>query len=103
LTGNMTPSRVVERRADGASSERMADRFARLADLIRANAVGTWVDDRLDAPGPENLTYLAKFAYLTGLITKAQIRDYLDVDRNQAKLLVRGWYDEHRRKGCGMC
>jgi hypothetical protein len=79
------------------------ERFARLAALIRRNAVRTWVDDRLDDPSPENLTYLVKFAYLTGLINKAQIRDYLDMDRIQAKKQVREWYDQHRQKGCGMC
>ncbi len=71
--------------------------------MIRDNAVKTWVDDRLDAPSLDNLTYLVKFAYLTGLITKAEIRDYLVLDRTQVKHLVRKWYDEHRRKGCGMC
>ncbi|MBU0516410.1 MAG: hypothetical protein KJ621_16760 [Proteobacteria bacterium] len=79
------------------------ERFGQLAAVIRQNAVRTWVDDRLDEPSAENLTYLAKFAYLTGLINKSEIGTYLDLDRAQVKALVRKWYEEHRKTGCGMC
>ena len=74
-----------------------------MARLIRRNAVRAWVDEYLDQPSPQNLQYLVKFAYMTGLINKAQIRHYLQIDRLESKKLVRKWYDEHRETGCGTC
>jgi len=99
----MTPTRANGRRAGATDPDRTGDRFRELATVIRQNAVRTWVDDRLDHPTAENLAYLAKFAYLTGLINKSEIGAYLGLDRAQVKALVRRWYEEHRKSGCGMC
>jgi hypothetical protein len=77
--------------------------FAGLVKLIRDQEVVNWVVDKVAQPTPENLVYLAKFAYMTGLINKAGLKTYLGVDGIEAKRLVRRWYDDHRRRGCGTC
>lgn len=77
--------------------------FDGLVKIIRDQEVIDWVVERLSDRTEENLVYLTKFAYMTGLINKAEIKRYLGVDSQEAKRLVRSWYDEHREKGCGIC
>jgi len=77
--------------------------FDELVKLIRDQEVVDWVVERLAERTPENLEYLAQFAYMTGLINKAEIKRHLGLDARQAKALVRRWYDHHRRTGCGLC
>lgn len=77
--------------------------FDRLIKLIREQEVVNWVLDKIDDRTPENLVYLAKFAYMTGLINKVDIKHLLKVDSKRAKELVRQWYTDHRERGCGTC
>lgn len=59
--------------------------------------------EQLDGPNLESVTYLCKFCWFTALITKAQIGQTLQMDHRELRDLVRGWYDDHRAKGCGTC
>ena len=77
--------------------------FDHLLGLIQEEKVADWVEDKAGERTPETLRYLAKFAYMTGLINKAEIRRYLGVSASEAKSLVRQWYKDHREKGCGTC
>lgn len=77
--------------------------FDRLLGLIREEKVADWVEEKAGERTLETLRYLVKFAYMTGLINKAEIRRCLGLDASEAKLLVRQWYKEHREKGCGAC
>ncbi len=79
------------------------DAFDELIAIIREQEVIDWVVEKLGDRTEENLVFLTKFAYMTGLINKADIKRYLDVDAKEAKKLVKQWYDEHREKGCGIC
>lgn len=74
-----------------------------LAARIRAQGAGQWLDGRLDVLDRDALVYLCKFAFMTAMITKREIGAILGLDRAELKALVRGWYDDHRAKGCGMC
>jgi hypothetical protein len=76
--------------------------------LVRVQGAGVmaWAKERLerlDGPNLESVTYLCKFCYFTALLTKAQIAQALDLDRAELRNLVKGWYDDHRAKGCGTC
>lgn len=77
--------------------------FDALVKIIKDQEVVNWVVDKIDERTPETLTYLAKFAYMTGLINKADIKRYLGVDSKEAKRLVKQWYTDHRERGCGTC
>ena len=77
--------------------------FDRLVKIIRDQEVVNWVVDRIEDRTPETLTYLAKFAYMTGLINKAEIKRFLNLDSRAVKKLVKSWYDDHRERGCGTC
>ena len=77
--------------------------FDRLVALIREQEVVNWVVDKVDQRTRDNLVYLAKFAYMTGLINKVDIKTYLGVDSREAKELVKQWYTDHRERGCGTC
>ena len=77
--------------------------FDRLIALIREQEVVNWVVDKVDQRTQENLVYLAKFAYMTGLINKVDIKALLGVDSKKAKELVKQWYTDHRERGCGTC
>jgi len=77
--------------------------FEELVRIIRDQEVVNWVVDRIQDRSPETLTYLAKFAYMTGLINKADIKRFLNLDSKEARKLVKGWYDDHRERGCGTC
>ena len=77
--------------------------FDRLLGLIREEKVADWVEEKAGERTPDTLRYLTKFAYMTGLINKADIRRYLGLDASEAKSLVRQWYKDHREKGCGAC
>ena len=79
------------------------DSFDRLVRIIKDQEVVDWVLDRIEDRTEETLTYLAKFAYMTGLINKADIKRLLRVDSKEAKRLVKQWYTDHREKGCGTC
>ena len=77
--------------------------FDGLARLIESQGAGQWIEERIHERDEATLVYLAKFAYMTGLINKAALKTYLDVDSKQAKELVKQWYKDHREKGCGTC
>lgn len=77
--------------------------FDKLVAIIKAQEVLDWVLDRIEDRSEENLIYLTKFAYMTGVINKAEIKRFLGVDSKGAKALVRQWYNDHREKGCGTC
>ena len=77
--------------------------FEWLLAHIEAQGVKQWVEDKGAGPDLEGLTYLCKFAFFTGILTKAQIGDILKLDRKERKHLVKEWYDSHRARGCGTC
>lgn len=77
--------------------------FDRLVAIIKAQQVLDWVLDKIEDRSQETLTYLTKFAYMTGVINKGDIKRFLGVDSKGAKALVKQWYDDHREKGCGTC
>jgi len=70
---------------------------------IAAQGVEGWLSDKAGPAGLESLVYLCKFAFFTGILTKAEIGRVLGADRAELKALVKGWYDDHRAKGCGTC
>ncbi len=79
------------------------ENFDRLIRIIRREEVVDWVVDKIDERTPETLLYLVKFAYMTGLINKNEIKRFLGIDSKKAKGLVRQWYTDHRERGCGTC
>jgi len=76
---------------------------SQLRRRITAQGVEGWLSERADPPSLESLVYLCKFAFFTGILTKAEIGRILGADRPELKGLVKSWYDEHRSKGCGTC
>lgn len=74
-----------------------------LLKSIRAQGVEGWLREISDPPTLEDLVYLCKFAFFTGIVTKSEIARLLQADRAERKALVRSWYDEYREKGCGAC
>lgn len=81
----------------------IASRHRQLRASIATQGVEGWLSEIADEPSRESLIYLCKFAFFTGILTKSQIGELLGADRAELKGLVRGWYDDHRRKGCGTC
>jgi hypothetical protein len=77
--------------------------YNRLLKRIEAQGVAPWLEGKVKGPDREGLIFLCKFAFFTGILTKAEIGQTLDMDRQELKLLVRSWYDDHRAKGCGTC
>jgi hypothetical protein len=75
----------------------------RLRAAIAAQGVEGWLSGKADDPSLESLIYLCKFAFFTGILTKAEIGRVLGADRSELKALVKGWYDDHRTRGCGTC
>lgn len=78
-------------------------RFQMMYQRVRDQGVEQWLKDNLDGPSPDGLVYLCKFAFFTGIITKAEIGSLLELSRAERKQLVKSWYDDHREKGCGTC
>jgi hypothetical protein len=70
---------------------------------IEAQGVAPWLEGKVKGPDREGLIFLCKFGFFTGILTKAEIGATLRLDRQELKLLVRSWYDDHRAKGCGTC
>ena len=81
----------------------IAPNFHILFARIKAMGVEQWTADKNPQPDLDGLVYLCKFGFFTGMLTKAQIGEILQMQPRERKLLVRGWYDDHRRKGCGTC
>ncbi len=81
----------------------IAQHCQNLAARIRAQGAGQWLEGKIERQDRDALVYLCKFAFMTALITKSEIAAILELDRSELKALVRGWYDDHRAKGCGMC
>jgi len=77
--------------------------FQRVLGLIRAQGVEQWTEGKIGAPDLPGLIYLCKFGFMTAVLTKSQIAQILGLDRAELRAMVRGWYDDHRRKGCGAC
>ena len=86
-----------------ADDPSIAPRFHKLHRRIQAQGVEDWLKDLPPTPDLESLTYLCKFAFFTALITKSEIGAILGLDRKERRLLVKSWYDDHRKKGCGTC
>ena len=78
-------------------------RHQRLRSAVKAQGVEGWLSEKAEVPSVESLIYLCKFAFFTGILTKAQIGEILRADRSELKALVKSWYDDHRAKGCGTC
>jgi len=78
-------------------------RFQELKRRIQAQGVDSWLNPDKTTPDREGLLYLCKFAFFTGIVTKAEIARILELDRQERKELVKSWYDEHRERGCGTC
>ena len=74
-----------------------------LRRAIVAQGVEGWLSEKAEPASLDSLIYLCKFAFFTGILTKAQIGQILGADRAELKALVKGWYDDHRAKGCGTC
>lgn len=77
-----------------------------LVGRIEAAGVRQWAQEKLEklgGPSLESLVYLCKFCFFTGILTKAQIGQFLGADRAELRALVKSWYDDHRAKGCGTC
>ena len=81
----------------------IAPKFHMLFERIKALGVEQWTKDRDPQPDREGLIYLCKFGFFTGMLTKAQIGRILQMEHTERKLLVKGWYDDHRKRGCGTC
>lgn len=77
--------------------------FDDLLERINSHGVKQWTEERDPQPDQEGLTYLCKFGYFTGILTKGEIAGILDIDRPTLKKMVKSWYDDHREKGCGTC
>ena len=75
----------------------------RLRQAILAQGVDGWLSEKAEPPSLDSLVYLCKFAFFTGILNKAEIGRVLGADRGELKALVKGWYDDHRAKGCGTC
>jgi hypothetical protein len=70
---------------------------------IKAQGVEQWLDQKKKSLNLSTLVYLCKFAYFTGIVTKAEIGRILNLEPPERKQLIRSWYDDHREKGCGTC
>jgi hypothetical protein len=81
----------------------LEERFQMMYQRVRDQGVEQWLKENLDGPSPDGLVYLCKFAFFTGIITKAEIGSLLELSREERKQLVKSWYDDHREKGCGTC
>ena len=79
------------------------ERYKMLYERIQAHGVEQWLKDKRTEPNLEGLIYLCKFAFFTALITKAEIARILELTPAERRQLVKGWYDDHREKGCGTC
>jgi len=77
--------------------------FQKLLAPLETHGVRQWMEGKFGPPDRDALIHLCKFGYFTGLLSKAQIAIYLKLDRPALKKLLRAWYDDHRRKGCGTC
>ncbi len=77
--------------------------YDRLLKRIAAQGVAPWIEGKVKGPDRDGLIFLCKFGFFTGILTKAEIGEFLRADRRELKSLVRGWYDDHRAKGCGTC
>jgi hypothetical protein len=77
--------------------------YQRLYDYLAAHGVEQWLADSAKGPNPEGLVHLCKFGFFTALLTKAEIGKILKITPAERKQLVKGWYDDHRAKGCGTC
>lgn len=74
-----------------------------LRRAIAAQGVEGWLSEKAQPVGLDSLIYLCKFAFFTGILTKSQIGRFLGADRAELRALVKGWYDDHRARGCGTC
>ena len=77
--------------------------FWRLRSLIAQHGVEQWLQEKGSPPSLEGLLYRCRFGFFTGLLTKAQIGAALKTERPELKALIKGWYDDHRARGCGTC
>ncbi len=78
-------------------------RQALLRARLAQEGVDAWLKEGRVTPDVAGLVYLAKFAYFTGQITKREIAELLGLDPRERRELVKSWYDEHRKRGCGTC
>jgi hypothetical protein len=81
----------------------LIQRYEMMYKRVRDQGVEQWLKENLEGPSVDGLVYLCKFAYFTGIITKSEIGSLLELTTVERKNLVKGWYDDHREKGCGTC
>ncbi|KIX11196.1 hypothetical protein [Dethiosulfatarculus sandiegensis] len=79
------------------------ERFDNLWKMIKAHGAEQWLEDKGVGPDLEGLTYLCRFAFFTGLISKGEVARQLELTGPERKKLIKTWYDIHREKGCGAC
>jgi len=85
------------------SDPEISKHHKRLREAIAAQGVEGWLNEKAREPTLDSLIYLCKFAFFTGILTKAEIGRVLGADRAELKALVKQWYDDHRTRGCGTC
>jgi hypothetical protein len=78
-------------------------RFNDLWKLIKGHGAEQWIEDKGVGPDLEGLTYLCRFAFFTGLISKGEVGEQLGLSGPERRKLIKTWYDIHREKGCGAC
>ncbi len=81
----------------------LSQRYYMLYKRVQDQGVEQWLKENLDGPSVDGLVYLCKFAFFTGIITKSEIGRLLELSTKERRDLVKGWYDDHRAKGCGTC
>jgi hypothetical protein len=86
-----------------ANHPELTPRYHMLYKRVQDQGVEQWLKENLEGPSVEGLVYLCKFAFFTGIITKAEIGRLLELSPDERRNLVKSWYDDHRQKGCGTC
>ena len=81
----------------------LAERYRMMYERVKNQGVEQWLKENLEGPNVDGLVYLCKFAFFTGIITKAEIGRLLELSTAERRNLVKSWYDDHREKGCGTC
>jgi quercetin dioxygenase-like cupin family protein len=76
-----------------SSTEQTKDPYLQLYGYLRANGIKTTLDELKTIP----IELLARYTYERGCITMGELRKVLDIDKKQAKSLLREWKhgDDH--------
>ncbi len=81
----------------------LEEAFSWLQERIRSAGLEQWLEDFPSEPTPEAVERLARFAYFTGIVNKAELGKVLGLDRKGLKETIARWYEHQRRTGCGAC